>query len=240
MEEEVFYEKSAIILERKCEPKRGSSKQVSCLRLSKIMGRGLIQRSFVPIRDRAASCYSLTQKGFGIAKMVIPYELAGNSTQSDSPLHDVELVNIRRCLESRECITEYFTENLLQTAEEFRENSKFRSFIQLNSDGFMRVKKTVEGKEKKFKVAVEYEGSRKSLQRYKKKLRDYYSEYEVSGVFYICSEPTILKTILKADDEVCKKDEEKGTKVFATLLKEVHSEAEKIIFKGACHGSFSL
>ena len=205
------------------------------IRLAKLLGLGLLRRIFIERETQIDKHglkntfgYSITQKGLSLIKSSLPYKVKTRIIHSDSSLHDVALVDIRKAFESKKSVKTYYTENILQTSPNLKSDTSFQPFIKLNSDGLALVKTKVGI----LKVAIEFDSYPKSDKRYRKKLDDYYWESGVNGVFYICADKYTLRSLCKLDREIAK-SHSCDLKVFFALLEDVISPNKEMTFHNA-------
>lgn len=202
------------------------SKRTVNRRLKKILDLGLIRRIPIETKEGTIYGYSITEKGMGKIQSLLPYETNHKGTQSYCPLHDMVLVDIRKAFEARNSVQDYYTENVLQRNSEFHEDHVFHPFIELNSDGVVCIK----SQEGVLHVAVEFELHKKSMERYKQKLDDYYWKRSVTGVFYICSHEGILDALFNADKDVSKRHSH-SSKMYVSLLGNVLHCNDEMTFR---------
>jgi len=109
--------------------------------------------------------------------------------QSKDVPHDLDLVDIRRHLESQKGIKGYWTENMiLMGACPFSDELLLGCY--LNPDAAL----VLERNDKKFNLVLEYERTRKYSDRYKSMFRKYYNS-RVAAVFFVCKNEALLKRI---------------------------------------------
>lgn len=204
----------------------GSSKQCVNSRLNKLLCCGLIQRVLIQSGAKITFGYSLEQKGLFTMKAKSPYDITGKSIKSECNLHDTTLVEIRRRITTISTVIDYYTENVLQTCNEFKEDEKLLPFIKLNSDAVI----SLETKIGIVHLAIEYDSSRKSKERYKKKIEEYYQQYKIQGILYICESKYILNCIHKVEPEIAKRHQS-DFKMYYSLLDNVLNSSDEIIFK---------
>lgn len=197
-------------------------------RLKKILDLGLIRRMPVEAENGLIFSYLVTQKGMDKVMSILPYGTDNNGTQSYCPLHDMTLVDIRRAFEAQDSVQEYYTENVLQRSYDFKENHPFRPFVELHSDGVI----SIDAKTGILNLAVEFEAHKKTIERYRKKLDDYYLKRKVKGVLYICSDESILNTLSKTDKEVFTRHS-RSSKMYLALLKDVIQSNKGMTFRNA-------
>ena len=188
-----------------------------------MMSFGLVQRVPIETGQGVISGYAITQKGFVKVKPLLPY-VSETFHKSDSPLHDMALVDIRQAFERKNSVKSYYTETVLQTCPDFKEDPCYRSFVDLNSDGMA----SIETKMGLLDLAIEFDVSRKTKQRYREKLGNYYWK-EVSGVLYVCSNECTLNMLHRVEREVSN-SHQCDSKVFFSLLDDVLSAKDEMVF----------
>ena len=149
-------------------------------------------------------------------------------SSSECPSHDIALNGIRQAFEAKSTVQRYYTENVLQSCGEYRDDEKFQPFIELNSDAMAEVDTRIGV----LNLAIEFDATHKSKQRYSQKIDDYYIEYGVDGVLYICVNKYILRVLLRVDEEVAKRHECEP-KLYFALLDDVTGAGEKMTFTNA-------
>ena len=194
-------------------------------RLRKVLSLDLIKRMPLEMEQKTIHGYSITPKGLNRVKHLLPYGY-GKINQSDCPLHDITLVDIRKAFENRNSIKSYYTENVLQTCSELKENIRFQPFVELNSDGVI----LIDTKIGILDLAIEFDANRKSNERYRNKINDYYFKRNIEGVLYICANQYILNALLKIDYEVSHRHQSNPKMYFALLNDVIHTRNE-MIFK---------
>jgi hypothetical protein len=195
-------------------------------RLRKLTGISLIKKSFIDTDKKTIQVFSLTEKGLTKVRPYLSYEIKGKSYRSDSKLHDCTLVYIRKRFEEMAMTKSYYTENVLQSSLDYKEDKYLLPFIKLNSDALVQL----ETKLGTVNLAVEYEASLKSYRRYKKKFDEYYSSRDIEGVLYICSKKCILETLKKVDRDVSKRHQCEP-KMYFTLLENILEPKEEVVFR---------
>ena len=192
-------------------------------RLSKILSLDLIKRIPLDIGQKTVYGYSITLKGLNRVKYLLPYECR-KIHQSDCPIHDTTLVDIRKAFESKNSIKNYYTENILQCCSEFKNDIQFQPFVELNSDGVI----LVDTKIGILDLAIEFDATQKSHARYRNKFNDYYIQRKIDGVLYICANQCILNALLKTDGEVSHCYRSNAKMYFALVDDVIHSKDEMI------------
>ncbi len=195
-------------------------------RVRKVETNGYLERIPYLSNDNTFSGYSITNKGLKAIKCVFPYCISSNKLKSDSILHDLDLVDIRKSFEKFSVVNNYLTENLLQNCDEFDSDYKLRPFVNLRSDAVLELQL----KSGPSYLALEYEPSLKSKKRYFDKILSYYSESEIIGILYVSPDEGIIKSIQKAESQICQRYGGKF-KIFFCRSKNVLKEQSQIHFE---------
>ena len=229
------------------------SKYTVNIRLNKIMSLGLIKRKPIAIERGVFYGYSLTQKGLAEIKPTLPrYLLEAQKNlrrcsereserykkpyeRSEYTLHDIALNDIRKAFERRSTVQRYYTENVMQSCNEYHDDSKFQPFIELNSDAMAKVDTRIGI----LNLAIEFDATHKSKHRYRQKVNDYYIEQGVDGVLYICAHNYILQALFKVDREVSERHQ-CDHKLYFALLADVTGVEGKMTFTNASKDIFCV
>lgn len=146
---------------------------------------------------RPFSAYFLTSKGFKELALQYPLGLEEIQLKSNSLQHDLVLTDL--CLlfsQVREC--NYFvSENIIRSKlleEEVKEMAIFRS---ARSDSAVLM--TVNGQ--KVWLALEYERSRKSFERYKQRLKSWYQTENLPGVLVVTEDESLAEIMAQIDSK---------------------------------------
>ncbi len=202
----------------------GTHRSIVNDRLKKILDFGLVRRTPIEKDQKIIYGYRLTLEGLNRVKTFMPYITHGKVNKSYAYLHDMALVDIRKAFENRHSVKSYYTENVLQSCSEFQE--EYQAFLDLNSDGMT----LVETKIGTLKLAIEFDSSTKSKERYRKKVDAYYWEQKVHGVLYICKNSYILNVLHKIDQEISQKHQ-CSSKMYFALLNDITTDKEELIFR---------
>ena len=197
-------------------------------RLRKLVGLGLITRVAAMVSGRVICGYCLSRKGLTKIKPMLPYKVKTKTTLSDCPLHDIALNDIRQAFEAKDTVQSYYTENVLQTCTGFKSDRQFRPFVELNSDAMAEVNSKVGV----LNLAIEFDTTVKSKDRYRQKVDAYYVKRGVDGVLYVSASKHILNTLLKIDKEVADRHRRKP-KVYLAMLGDVIGEQDEMTFTNA-------
>ena len=206
----------------------GASKRAVNKRLRKLVDLGLIARMSVIMGRGAMYSYYLTPRGLTKVKPILAYEVETESRLSDCPLHDIALNDIRQSFEAKDAVQNYYTENVLQTCTGFKSDRQFRPFVELNSDAMAEVNSKVGV----LNLAIEFDTTHKSKDRYRQKVNAYYAKRGVDGVLYVCANKHILNRLLKIDKELADSYRRKP-KVYLAMLGDVIGERDEMTFTNA-------
>ena len=193
--------------------------------------------------------YSLTPRGLAKITPTLPYEVKTKATRSECPLHDIALNDIRRAFEAKPTVQGYYTENVLQTRIDFKDDKWFQPFIELNSDAMAEVDSKVgtlylpirfaHGKAFCRFLAPEFDLTHKSHRRYRRKLDAYYGQRKIDGVLYVCADEYILRTLRKLDREAAERHHSEH-KLYLALLDDVTGAVGEMDFTNANNGIFCV
>lgn len=197
-------------------------------RLRKLSKAGLIQPSALFIKRKCFTLYSITSKGLLEISSYSNYTIDKPCLNSDSKEHDLELVDIIFKLRAFNNVKQVITENALQCYEELREDDELYKFASIRSDGAIKIKV----KNNLLLVALEYDRTKKGERRYLQKIRDYYTEDKIKGIFYICENQSMMDHLMKFDKKSCRSEVPK----FFFCLKDDLLKAEREITFTNCEG----
>ncbi len=145
--------------------------------------------------------YELTKRGLNVVRANRRNVIIHDRYKSNSILHDLFLVEIRHIMRQKKSVTNYFSENQIQTFADFDSEDKLKAFKDSHCDAFFSIHNQ-DGV--KISVALEFELSDKSLKDYKKKISNYYNSGHIHAIFYVCHNKQIELRIKKSEREVCK------------------------------------
>lgn len=177
----------------------GRSRQFASRRLGDLHKGGFLTRQRVDgIRGSALSVFC--NKPTAIRELADTYRFSITNPicKSDSIKHDLALIALRRHFEGLKTVTEYFTENMLQSCRRFSESEDHKSYVLNNSDAALEVTRG----NKKLMVGLEFESSEKAQDRYIRKLVNYYSDGHTPVVLYVCETPRIKMAVAQAEAAV--------------------------------------
>lgn len=197
-------------------------------RLSKLYKWKYINRNVIEARPgRFVYSYSLSKVGFKEMRLASPHKIIRQELRSDSPIHDLNIVRIRLKLGGSPNIKCWYSENELQSYQDFQENSEFEPFFNSNTDAVIDVFNKSKTKSRFF--GLEYEESPKCPSRIKDKLESYLSQDDIFRVIYISKNQNIQKKWMSC---LCKIDSHAGKdKFYFATINEILSASSKFIFE---------
>lgn len=175
-------------------------------RLLRLEKEKLIQ-GFISSSTDNKKVYNLTRLCF--KSYVQDGEVKRNELKSDSIKHDLGLVDIGHVLLKSKFITQYQTENSLQTWPIKILGEKFEPFVRNNSDAAIEL--VVNGVQLHF--ALEYEIALKKNERYYDKIRNYYNESGITRVLYVLKDEASINLLMELETVI---DETKRGKFYYT------------------------
>lgn len=121
-----------------------------------------------------------------------------HQTKSDSILHDLDLLDIKQMLTHSNIVSDFTTENELQSGIELNEFSGVESIRRLAPDALLNLKINSES----FCFALEYERSLKFSNRYNKFFSKYYANNFVDGVLLIGRNLKMTKSLMAKEESI--------------------------------------
>ena len=170
--------------------------------------------------------YELTKKGFNVVRANKKGLIKHHRYKSNSPYHDLFLVEVRQYLKTRSVVTAYLTENQIQTRGDFDTEEGLVDFKRLHCDGLLLLK--AKGSGTILKVAVEFELSDKSMKDYREKLSCYYRSGSIHAVFYICKDKTTEARIKKSELDIYKSNK---NKIYYLTYDQLQNEVQSVTFQ---------
>lgn len=119
--------------------------------------------------------------------------------KSESVEHDVRMAEVILRFEQLNCFRSFFPENLLQSSLALAEDPRFKDAVKLQSDGVLTF---VDARGNFRAYGVELELSKKSPERYREKLVNYYLARGLDGVLYVSPEREIQRLLARVDEEI--------------------------------------
>lgn len=201
--------------------------------LRKLLGMKLIEKGSVVVKNKTYAVYNSTAKALPIIESQIGQEVIRQQYKSNSLVHDLNLVDIRKALLKYKKVSEYYTENMLQCGKSFSSNLDLRPYVDLKTDAVFKIIRRSESQV----VPIEFENSAKSLKRTIQKFNLYYQNEMVPYVLYIYSNRETFKKAIDAEKSFSSKADKK---FYLASIDEVLSGKEKVIFKNINGDNFVM
>lgn len=170
--------------------KNSKCKRVINRRINKLMQRNLISRIGVQINDRFLYCYELTDVGIDTVKGSTRLSITKAPQRSEKPQHDLTLVELRLKISSFNEVTDYLTENVIQSFDICAVDSYLLELKAHNSDAAIRVKVN----SKSFWLALEFENTLQSLDKLEKKVTKIYDS-KINAIIFVCKNSSTLSSL---------------------------------------------
>ncbi len=201
-----------------------TTRQTLNSRLRKLVKAKLVRRRSYFFYEKLASCYEPTDKALKVIQPAYKHQISKGLIKSDSVVHDLGLVELKAIFKRRTAVSNFVSENILQSCGEFTQSNKFFHFVALNCDGVMEIKKPT----RNHLVAVEYESTDRSASRYRAKVTEYYVN-PIHAVFYVCRNKIIESILKKVEREIYEK-KKLTPKFYYCRSENVQSHFQKITF----------
>ncbi len=172
-----------------------------------------------------------TEKSWPLIRELWSFEVESPHFKSESPIHDLRIIEVFLRLEKLKTFRFFYSENLLQSSLALAQDQDTRDLVKLQADGAL----LLDGPDgRSYVYGIEFEISKKSPERYREKLAAYYLARGIDGVIYICSEREIVNSLARIDEEL---RGERDSILYFGFENEVLKSKEKIYFKnGKEHG----
>jgi hypothetical protein len=154
--------------------------------------------------------------------------------KSESLEHDARMTEVYLRLQKLSCYRSFFTENMLQSSLALAEDPRFQDAVKIQSDGVLTI---ADAKGNLRIYAVELELSKKSPDRCREKLTDYYLARGIDGVLYVSPEREVERLITRIDEEI---RSGRDSIVHFAYEEIVFSESSKITFTNPEGGIIEL
>ena len=143
--------------------------------------------------------------------------------KSDSPDHDLVLVDIRNRISKSPKVASYFTENAIEAG--LMDSATFPAdpFLEMHSDAAIMFRAS----QKLWNIAIEYEDAQKTKERYASHLNSYCLKKEIHVVLYIVKEPALRNLLSELDRGLCQGH---SSKIFFGLLSDVLESDKNLHF----------
>ena len=166
-------------------------------RLARLAKLGFVKSKGHKLDGQLLNVHHLTKKGLGFVKDRYDTGAGNFKLKSDSPDHDLRLLEIGKRLEGSRHCENYITENVLQSNGGLAEDGETSAFVSGHSDAYLAAKYKGES----FNVAVEYEHTPKKPSRYEAVVDGYYFTEKVDAVFYFYRAESTKRNIVAAEEK---------------------------------------
>ncbi len=203
-------------------------------RIRKLCAVHLLQAGFVFRGRKSVKCLSLTEKGWNYIVEGWPFKIDRPHFKSESQEHDFRLAEIHSSFEKLKLYVDFFSENMLQSSSVLKDSPEYRDLINIQADGALVLK---DQNGRRYVYAIELEISKKTIDRYQKKLSAYYRIGGIDGVIYVCAHHEIKDLIAKVDREI---RTDKNSIVYLGDESSVLNSQGKMFFKNVEHQGLGL
>lgn len=203
-------------------------------RIRQLANEGLLQSFVTGEGPNVYNCLRLTEKGQQATSEHWNVEIDNPLLKSESPIHDLRVAQLAESFERLSTFNSLFTENLMQSSTALSDDERLKALTQLQADGALVLSPP---KAPLYFYGLEFEISRKSPERYRDKLTNYYTAKNVDGVLYISDSQVILDTVARADTAIRSK---RTSILHLALEKDVLNSTGKIQFSKADGGNIEL
>lgn len=167
--------------------------------------------------------YSLEDSGFKLIQRESQDHRLRRESQSGSPLHDLDLLDIGTRLQTARAVMDYWSENLIKGNLVSGKDTEVRATSLLRPDAIVRIRGT--GSEAV--LPIEYERSLKFAPRYDSLFKKYYTRENVPGVLYVVQDEAMLRKIQGYERKFLG---QRTPKFFYSLLAKLQTVGEPIRF----------
>lgn len=213
---------------------KGCHRTAAYRRIRHLKKEGLLKLGSTVVSERSIDYFRVTDKAWDLICNSWPFEIDSPYFKSESPEHDLRLIDIFFCFEKLKTFRNFMSENLLQSSSELKADMKFRDLAKLYADGAL-VLKGPDGQT--YVYGVELELSKKSPDRYSDKLRSYYNADGIDGVIYITANQEISNAVTKSDTAACNL---RDSILYLGLEADVLKFEDKIFFKSTTGNGIEL
>ncbi len=207
-------------------------KSLKCtrVRLNRLMKAGYIQAKYFNLESRD-KCYRLTSS---TVKRFIDFSKNAYIWKgTNSPNHDINLIDIWRSLKNREKIEYMLTEHEYNLRDNLKCTEARMNLGDLRPDGYLEIR--IGGKS--FKAALEYERSSKTKPRYLDMIDRYYRNKNIKAVFYISEHEGTQKQVQNAELEYRTRSQEPK---FFYALRDNINENDTISFRSVGNKEYQI
>lgn len=199
------------------------SKTVFYRRAKKILHMGLIKRAGVFDGDKYTTTYSLSKMGLNKFILGKDDHFLIKRCLSEAVIHDLTLNDIRHLFLSKKNVSNYLTENVLNSHGSIVTDKMYDDYRRCGSDAFVEL--TINNQ--KIFAAIEYEHTLKYSNRYIDLFGKYYSAYGIDAIIYITSDKRILTNVQKVEKMM---RDQAQSKVFFALMSDLKNNPDFLKF----------
>lgn len=163
-------------------------------RLRKLEKAKLIKGRGLSHNGRSRNYYSLAARGFN--QYINCDDIVREEMKTNSPVHDIGLVDIRRRLLDSKVASDYICENELQTWSEYLTDIHLAPYRLARCDGVAKMNFATP-----VWIGVEYEASFKNRSRYKDILQRFYKNSGIPYMMYVCKTQELLTSIRSQENK---------------------------------------
>ena len=144
--------------------------------------------------------------------------------KSESPDHDIVLVDLKQRFQRLKNLRGYFTENTIEAELDCPKGFPVQSIQEMHSDGAL----VYCTKSETFYIAIEYEDAQKAKSRYAEHLAGYYVRNEIDCVIYIIRQPNLRNVLMEIDESLSRG---RNSKLFIGELPNVLDPTKTLTFQ---------
>ena len=199
------------------------SKTVFYRRVKKYIQTGIVKRIGHFDGDKQIISYSLSKNG--LSKFILEKNdhFLIKRCLSEAVIHDLALNDIRHLFMSKKSVSNYLTENVLNSHGSMVADKMYEDYRRCGSDAFIELTMN----NKKIFAAIEYEQTLKYTNRYIDLFGKYYSTYDIDAIFYIASDKRILTNVQKVEKMI---RNQMRPKVFFALMSNLKNNPNCLTF----------
>jgi hypothetical protein len=208
-------------------------KSTAAKRLERLCdGHYLTKGAFIR-KSKVQIVYTISSKGLDVIQDQLAGKLTRKELKSSNLEHDLTLARIFDRISLARSLVEIKTENEIQSINFGDFDFEYGPFRRLNTDIYFSFR----NKEKEYKVAVEFERTKKNQSRWIKHLQNYHLEDSVNIVLYICNDQSIINRLKKIESDLARKFSEK---IFFCTHDDFFSNKEFASFSNSSGKSFTV
>lgn len=202
-------------------------------RVKVLKDQGFIDSLAVCWGDRSRRAYHITPIALKIVGDEFPFEIDRPVLKSDSPFHDMDLLDVIERFNKLKIVNEIIHENVLRSCSELENLEETREFVWLRSDALVYLR----GPSFSANIALEYDRADKATSRYRDKFESYYRKKKIHAVLFISKRSESMNRLKQIDAEACQGSK---SKIYFCRLSDVISETESLTFTNHRGGAVNL